>query len=257
MLIEQVLHAAAPTLQGRQITKAVLGLSLIGLELDGHHIGLSYMLREDLPAGCGAFAFAQSLIGADAFAVAELARTGANDAQRGVGIAAITAACCTQDLPEEDPAHPAFGVAIQPEDTVGMIGHIPPVAARIREMAETLILFDEGIARQAQPGPVQVEPTARQAELLPQCDVVIMTGTVMINGTVDALLKMCPRARDIVLVGSSTPMIPEAFKGSGVTVLAGSCWESDGAEDLFNRLSLGGGISHVMPWMKKKAVRVP
>lgn len=256
MLNEKLLASAAPLLKGRTVTRLVLGLSMIGVELDGGDIGLSYMLRDNLPAGCSAFAFAQSVVGSPAADIAQYICTGENDAQRGVGMAVVTAAVCTQDLPDEDPNHPTFGVPIHSTDTVGMIGHIPPVADRIRANAKKLILFDEGIAKSPGPGAVQVEPTTRQADLLPECDVVIMTGTVMINGTIDALLPMCENARDIILVGSSTPMVPEAFGGSGVTVLAGSCWEKGDPEALFDCITLGGGIGHLSKWMKKKAVPV-
>lgn len=255
MLRDNVLQAATPLLVGRTITRMVLGMSLIGVELDGTDIGLAYMLRDNLPAGCGAFAFGQSVNGADAETVAQYLCTGENDAQRGVGMAAITAAICAQELPNE-PNHPSFGISITPSDTVGMIGHIPPVAARIQQTVKKLILFDEGIARRPAPNAVQVEPTKHQGALLPECDVVIMTGTVMINNTVEDLLPMCVNARHIVMVGASTPMLPEAFLGSGITMLAGSCWDATDPDALFTCITLGGGIGQVSPWMIKKAVRV-
>ena len=63
MLIEKVFQAAEPILKDRVVTDAVLGLSLTGIELDGTDIGLSYVLRERLPAGCSIFGFAQHIIG--------------------------------------------------------------------------------------------------------------------------------------------------------------------------------------------------
>lgn len=254
MLIQNVLAQAQPLLQGRTITNAVLGLSLIGIELDDRSVGLAYMLRENLPSGCSVFGFAQNLIGHSAIDIARLAAEGTDDAQRGVGMATLNAAICSQTLPDEDPNHQYFGIDITAADTVGMIGYIPPVAERIAKTAKKLIAFDEGIMRQG--GRDGIYATAQQAELLPTCDVVVMTGTVMINHSVDVLLSYCTQAREVVMVGSSTPMLPEAFRGSGVTVLAGSCWSTVDKDVLFKRLSLSCGMRHLEPWMIKKAVPV-
>src|SRR5690554_5088976 len=101
MLIDRVLSVAKPYLINHAIMDAVLGLSLIGIELDNRDIGLAYMLRDRLPAGCSAFGFAQELIGRNAYEVAKLARDGQDDAQRGVGMAVLTAGTRQLDLPDE------------------------------------------------------------------------------------------------------------------------------------------------------------
>ena len=109
MLIDLVLKEAKPYLSGRKIEDAVIGLSLIGVELDNNDIGLAYTLREHLPPGCSVFGFAQEIIGANAYEIAQLARMGSDDAQRGVGMAVITAGSRQLDLPDEDKGEPFFG----------------------------------------------------------------------------------------------------------------------------------------------------
>ena len=74
--------------------------------------------------------------------------------------------------------------------------------------------------------------------MLPTCDVVVISGTAMINGSVDGLLEICDEARDVIMVGASTPMYPEAFLGTKVTVLAGSWWKSECKEVIFKKISL-------------------
>jgi hypothetical protein len=51
-------------------------------------------------------------------------------------------------------------------------------------------------------------------------------------------------------------MVAEAFRGSGVTALAGSWWDATLKAQLFKILSLSGGISHIKKMMIKKLVRV-
>ena len=49
MIIDKVLKTAEPYLEGRIIKDFVVGLALIGVELDNGSIGVSYTLRENLP----------------------------------------------------------------------------------------------------------------------------------------------------------------------------------------------------------------
>ena len=73
----------------------------------------------------------------------------------------------------------------------------------------------------------------------------IITGSSTINGSIDGLLEMCSNARQIALVGSSTPMFPEGWKDTRVTALAGSWWPKERKEDIFRIISQGGGIAQL------------
>lgn len=255
MIIDKVLEAAAPYLEGRTIKDLVIGLALIGVELDNENIGLSYTLTEHLPPGCSAFSFAQDIMGKDAIEIANLAKYGTDDAQRGVGIAVLTAASRSQDLIDVKTFESSFGVEVLPTDTVGMIGFIPPIADMFSEKAENLIVFDMAVSEFGEEVK-NVYPMNDQSKLLPKCDIVMLTGTTVINQTIEDLLKMCSNAREIIMIGSSTPMFPEAFKDTKIKVLAGSWWSNDNKEELFKLISIGGGISHLSKFMIKKAVAV-
>ncbi len=256
MIMDNVLKAARPYLKNMIVKDAVLGLSLIGIELDNGDVGLSYMLRDRLPSGCSSFGFAQDIIGKNAYEVARLAVTGEDDAQRGLGMAVLNAGSRQLDLPDDDKSTPCFGLEIHPEDMVGMIGFIEPVARQFAQAAKKVIIFDKGITLSGGEATMKIHPMEDQEKLLPECDVVIISGTTMINQTLEELLDWCQNAREIVLVGSSTPMYPEAFKDTGVTVLAGSWWDIRQKTSLFKKISLSGGISHVSSAMMKKAVKV-
>ncbi len=256
MLIEKVFQSAEPLLRDRIVTDAVLGLSLTAVELDETDIGLSYVLRERLPSGCSIFGFAQHIIGKPALEAARLVLEGRDDAQRGVGMAVITAATRKLNLADEPATPTPFDLQVRPADKVGMIGYIPPVVDQLARLKAHVYIFDKGLTENGGDGASQVVHMSQQAEILPMCDLMIITGTTLINNSIDHLLELCRNAREIVLVGASTPMLTEAFKGTGVTALAGSWWDSAYKAELFKILSLSGGISHIRKMMIKKLVRV-
>ena len=181
-LMDQVLAAAAPCLAGKTVEELVVGISLIGCCLSDGSVGVSYVMREELPNGCSAFPFAQQ--------------------------------------------------------------------ARIKTMAGKLAVFDHGVYLRG--GAPDVFPTEQEKDLLPACDVVILSGTTTINGTIDSLLELCQNAREIVLVGTSTPMFPEGFRDTKVSRLAGAWWKNEHRREIFKLISLAAGISSLSPYMIHK-----
>lgn len=254
MIMKTVLEKARPYLQGRTVRDAVIGLSLLAVELDNGFIGLSYILRKGLQGGCSVFPYGQQLIGQDAPGAAAWAVTGGDNVQRAIGTAVLAAASQGQTLSDSETADHPFGIELRSSDTVGMIGNIAPVAEMIRPRVKEIYLFDEGKEKCASGAPLI--PLEQQPRLLPGCDLVLLTGTTVINGSVDGLLKLCSGAREVVMIGASTPVFPAAFAGSAVTVLAGSWWQSDHKEALFKKISLAGGMKDVSRYALKKSVRV-
>jgi len=253
MIMEKVLAAAKPYLEGRTVSDLVIGLSLIGCQLDNGNIGVSYVLREELPHGCSAFPFAKKVIGRPALDVAGLSISTDDCLQRSVAASVLAAAACSQQLPEDNEGKP-FGIDMRDEDTVCMVGLISPLAVQISKKVRELIIFDKGLGHCG--SNLALYPMEKQQELIPTCDVVVISGTTTVNGSIDGLLEMCEKAREVVMVGPSTPMFPKGWQDSRVTVLAGSCWDKGNKDELFKSISLAGGIRQISKYMQKKAVAV-
>lgn len=64
-------------------------------------------------------------------------------------------------------------------------------------------------------------PASRADEVLPKADVVAITGTTLMNGTLAGLLDLCRDDAFTLLLGPSTPFAPSLFE-RGVSVLAGA-----------------------------------
>ncbi|NLP36273.1 MAG: DUF364 domain-containing protein, partial [Firmicutes bacterium] len=244
MIMEKVLQAAEPYLAQKTVQDLVIGLSLIGCQLDSGYVGVSYVMREEITRGCSNFPFAQEAIGKPAAEVARWIISSDNSLQRAIASSVLAAASYGQNIPDDNVQGKLFGVDVKPDDTVGMIGHIGPVAKELSKQVKEVIIFDKGAD---DPG---LTPMEKQPELLPTCDIAIISGTTTINGTIDALLKMCSRAREIVMVGPSTPMFPQGWQDSRLTVLAGSWWDNEHKEEIFKLISLAGGIRQLQPYMR-------
>jgi len=258
MIVERVLGAAQPYLHGRVVRDAVVGISLIAVELDNGNVGVSYVLREDLEAGCSIFPFGRQVIGREAATIAKWVVTGSDNLQKGIGSAVLGAASRSQELLDAETPDRPFGVTIRDTDTVGMIGLIHPVAKMMRSRAKELYVFDKGVsARGGGDGTVGLTPMESQPQVLPTCDIVVLSGTTIINGSLDGILGMCDKAREVIMIGASTPMFPAGFGQSGVTVLAGSWWKSEHKDAIFRSISLACGISDLGAYSIKKAVRAP
>lgn len=255
MRIEKILQAAAPVLEGKKIKDAVIGISLMAVELDNGSVGVAYVLREHLKPGCSVFPFGQMMIGKTAAEIAQWAACGIDDLQKGIGIAVLNAASHSLPLKDEENNEKPFGIAVRDTDSVGIIGYIPPVVKSMRQKAQKIYVFDQGISKEEDPAGL-VAPMEKQAELLPACDIVIMSGTTLINGTLDGILELCPKAREAVLIGASAPMYPEAFRDTKVTILAGSWWDHNYKEEIFKKISLAAGIGSLGEFAIKKTVRV-
>jgi len=248
--MEKVLDEARTYLEGKTVRDLVIGVSLIACELDCGDVGISYVLRDELPNGCSVFPYAQQAINRPAQEVAQWSLSGGDDLQRGIASAVLAAASRGQDIPDEDRNGPPFGLDVTHKDTVGMVGLIAPVAERLKNMAGRVIVFDKGLSLHG--GDSMISDEKLKPRLLPECDVVILSGTTTTNGSVDSLLEMCKGARDVVLVGPSTPMFPAGWAGTRVTRLAGSWWMNEHKNEIFRLVSLACGISHIQGFMIKK-----
>ena len=253
-IVGRVLEAAAPSLAGKTVEDLVIGISLIACQLSDGSVGVSYVLRHGLPPACSAFAYAQEAIGRPAAEVAAWLLEKDDNVGRSVGSSVLSAASQQLSIPDDNDPEKMFGLDFTAEDTVGMIGLIGPVAMALKNRVKELIIFDEGVSVFG--GNVMVQPMNRQAELLPRCSKLIITGSSTINGTVDSLLEMGKNAGAVAMVGSSTPMYPEAWAHTNVKSLSGSWWKNEAKEDIFRHISRGGGIMELQPYMLKKAMPV-
>ena len=64
-------------------------------------------------------------------------------------------------------------------------------------------------------------PAQSAADLIPRADIVALTGSALINNTLDGLLELCQEDALVMLLGPTTPLSPVLFD-YGVNIIAGS-----------------------------------
>ncbi|MBL7119571.1 MAG: DUF364 domain-containing protein [Dehalococcoidia bacterium] len=96
---------------------------------------------------------------------------------------------------------------------VALIGHFPFVN-KLREAARCLWVIEKH--------PQEGDIAETEAEsLIPQADVVGITGSAFINHTIDHLLGLCSLKAYVVVLGATTPLSPVLFD-YGVNAIAGT-----------------------------------
>ena len=64
-------------------------------------------------------------------------------------------------------------------------------------------------------------PAADADRVVPSADVVLITGTTLLNDTLENLLSLCRTSARVVVVGPTVGLLPDAFLRRGVDVLGG------------------------------------
>ena len=129
-----------------------------------------------------------------------------------------------------------------------MVGYFAPLLPWVRETGSHLDILE------LKPVP-DTRPAEEAAAVLPQCDVALITATALANHTLENLLGLTESAREVVLLGPSTPMLPEVFVGTPVTLLAG-VEVVDGAA-MLNIVSEGGSTRQFGSAVRKVCAHVP
>ncbi len=196
------------------VTDVRIGLGYTAVLLDNGQMGLAYTFHRDLTGGCTVFRGLRPLRGRPA---AELLTMFDSTDKIEAAVALATSNALTNtgkdDVLEGDTLE---YLTLHSDDTVGMVGYFGPMVPLLRKKVSSLNIFEQ-VDRQKG----DILPQADAFRLLPHCDVALITSTSILNRTVDDLLDAARSCREIALLGASTPLIPEAFADSAVSILSG------------------------------------
>ena len=183
------------------------------------HCGLASTLMDDHPHGHSQVRDVGRLQLKTAHALAEYA-TSDNLLEASIGLAAINS------MLEVDERQTVEGSAAEVlaerghGKIVALVGHFPFIP-ELQEKVGRLWVIEQN--------PVEGEyPAEAAADLLPQADVVALTGTTLINQTFEGLIALCRPDAQVLVLGPSTPLSPILFD-HGVQIISGALVRDENA----------------------------
>jgi uncharacterized protein (DUF4213/DUF364 family) len=243
-----LLDCLEPLLAGRTVADLRLGLLYVAVRLNGGGTGVAHVLAPHSSGPCRPLGGAGALSGRSAQELAHWVSS-RDPVEASVGLAVLNAAAADMEYPHEKRDIRDL-LAIRPSDKVAMIGYFAPLLPWLRKSGAHLDILEMKPVSDT-----DVRPAQDAAAVLPDCDVALITATAIINHTVDHLLGLAGSAREVVLLGPSTPMVPQVFAHTPVTLLAGV--EVVDAEQMLRIVSEGGSTRQFGSAVRKLCARIP
>lgn len=246
MIIAEILQSVERELQRRSVVDVRVGLGYTAVELDDGACGLAATIRDETTSCCTVIKEAGELAGRNAYSLASLALS--TDAlESALGVATINAMLNSHDN-KSVAGDVLEHLIITADDTVGMVGYFDPLIEPIRRRCKKLYIFERRLL-----GREDVYPDWAANVLLSQCSIAIITGTTVINKTIDHLLKLCSGQAEVAIAGPTTPL-SAVFAQYSVSYLFGM--KVRDADKVLKIVSEGGGTRRLGSAVLKVALKL-
>ncbi|MGB9928044.1 MAG: Rossmann-like domain-containing protein [Methanosarcina sp.] len=225
-LVLRLNHDFGPAIKKIEVKDVRIGLAYTGVLISGNCGGIACTPIYEF-SGCPSCCFLDSINttkGKTADEALELVFS-KNPIETAVGVATINALShMLQELKPEKFENfycPDLDVLdlIKPEDRIAMVGYFEPLVPKIMKITEKLTVLEK---REIEGAKTKTLPSERAEETLPDSDVIILSASTLANRTFDELLSYCNKAREVILLGPSTPLYPEIFFERGITSVMGT-----------------------------------
>lgn len=220
-----------PELEAIRVERAVVGLFFAGVKLSNGVAGACATPIKTIPEAvcCPSSAMAMPFPGKlKGRPAADLAREALCDhgIRRAVGIAALNALadCCWRRRPSPEAAlHTgvdAFDAArIRPGERVVVVGAFVPFLKELKRRRQPFLVLEQDPATLKPDELPFFRPAAEAATWVPEADVLLITGSTLVNATLEDLLALAaPQAR-VTVVGPTVGLLPDTFLARGADVL--------------------------------------
>lgn len=228
----RLMEHLAPQADGHLVADIRIGLGYIAVKLDSGRAGLAWTPASNV-SSCTHFQGAGTLAGQPAGTLLNYLVDERSNLTRAIGLATANALLAALPPPLTTREEVISTLGIIPTDRVVMVGYFGPIVAALKAIGCRLDVVE------LKPHPGETITPDQGREPLAVCDVAILTGTSLINGTCDELLSGLGQPRAAVLLGPSAPLCPEVFAGTKITHLAGSNVRE--ADAVLRIVSEGGG----------------
>jgi uncharacterized protein (DUF4213/DUF364 family) len=247
-----------------EIERAVLGLFYTGVKLDAGTAGTCATARDAIPGdvccpvSARAVPFPGQLKGRPAAEAMQDALS-PDGLRRALGIATLNALAelSWQRRPRTDvellAGADAFAATeFRPGDRVVVVGAFVPFLKELKRRHQQFLVLEQNPAMLKPEELPFYRPAEMAREVVPNADVLLITGATLLNDTLEDLLALArPEAR-VTVVGPTVGMVPDAFLSRGADIL-GSVRIT--APDAFlDLLAEGGSAPHFLGRTAEKIV---
>jgi len=236
------------------VERIVIGIFFTGVKLSNGFGGISYTPVKTIPEAVCCPSAARKLPasgrlrGEKAVRLLEDLHSGI-PIRKTVAIAvlnALSAACWERSPPEDYAIYRGFdaidGIELADDDHVVVVGALEPYLKRLKARGKPFVVLEMDTAALKD----DELPFYRHAddwpEVIPQADVLIVTGTTLINDTVQHLLARARPEATVIIVGPTSSLLPTPFFARGVHTIGGVL--AHDPDTLLNLIAEGGSGYH-------------
>jgi len=247
-ILNQIFDIASDKASNLKVNDVRIGLGYTAVLLENNQAGLAYTIHQDFIEGCSVFHSALPLAGKKARALLSFLKSD-QSIKITVGLATANA-LMNHEKQGMQTGDVIQNMDIRLTDIVGMVGLFTPLITSLKEKAASLKIFEINSERQKK----GVLSILSMKDELPKCQVAIITSTTLLNHTLDDVLDLTKGCREVVMLGPSTPLIPEAFKDTPVSCLSGVIVVKP--KNILRIISEGGGMRYFRDTIKKVNIRL-
>ncbi len=139
---------------------------------------------------------------------------------------------------------------IQPHETVSLIGAFGPYIRRLKMMGNPFFIIEKNPQTLRTDEIKYFKSESEMASALGRSNVAIITGTAIVNHSIDHILSFITEEKRTAIIGPTTSMIPDAFFKRGVGVMAGV--RILNPHLMVNILKQGGSAYHLLKECSEK-----
>jgi uncharacterized protein (DUF4213/DUF364 family) len=266
--IDILRHELGAKLDAIVIERAVIGIFFTGVKLSTGHAGVCATPIKEMPeavccpSSAGAAFNPFRIKGmAAAKTIADIA--GTSGIERALAVATVNALA---DLVAERRAQSgadlgaevienmdAFDAAdVTAADKAVVIGAFAPFLRELRKRGTSYWVLEKDPSTLK---PIELpffRPAQEAAAVVPDADVVFITGTTLVNDTLDTLVALAKPSARLVVAGPTVTMLPDAFFARRCDILGGV--KITDPDSLLDVLALGGSGYHFFGRFAEKIV---
>lgn len=110
---------------------------------------------------------------------------------------------------------------IQSHETVSLVGAFTPYIKRLKAMGNPFYIIEKNRQTLRPDEMKHFKPESEMKTAIENSQVVIITGTAVVNHTIDATLSWVANGKRTAIIGPTASLLPDAFFKRGVNVMAG------------------------------------